>query len=142
MMKNASKNYIIIASIIIVIIIIFSFLIIKPFSSKNCALSVIKSCLKYGRLTCITKINLNGTLYYINATINNPGKPVPICCIKTSKVVIPFSEVFVFYKGSYYGDEIPTGTHDIIIAFNTTCSNITSLTIHLENGQSLQLNLA
>lgn len=142
MMKSPNRKYILIISAVIIVIIVFSFLMIKPFSSKSCELSVVKSCLKKGTLPCMTKIDLNGTIYYINVTINNPGKPVPICCIKIGSSVIPFSEIFVFYKGSYYGDEIPTGKNDMIIAFNTTCSNITSLAIHLENGQNLQLNFA
>jgi hypothetical protein len=141
-MRN-NKKYVLIAVTVIILIVIISIIIVKPFNSKNCTVAIIKQgCIKRGILSCMAKIGLNGSVYYFNLTVYNPGKPVPICCIRLGKTVIPFSGIFVFYKNSYYGDEIPQGRNTIIIAFNTTCSNITSLAIHLENGQNLQLNFA
>ncbi|MUM65720.1 hypothetical protein D1867_10805 [Acidianus infernus] len=138
-----SKKYIVMVSVIIFLIVIISIIAIKPSSSKNCTITIIKQgCIKHGILPCMAKIGLNGSVYYFNLTVYNPGKSVPICCIRLDKVAITFNKIFVFYKNSYYGDEIPQGKNIIIIAFNTTCSNITSLTIHLENGQNLQLNFA
>ncbi|AWR93261.1 hypothetical protein [Acidianus brierleyi] len=96
--------------------------------------------LGYGYLSLEKGIGENISMYYINVTVNNPGKSEAICYAKNNDNTISFNCIYVFVNGKYYGESIPPGLNNITILVN---HNITLpyLDLYLGNGQNLIINI-
>ncbi len=92
--------------------------------------------LGYGYLPLEKGIGENISMYYVNVTLNNPGKSEAICYVKNNGNTISFNCIYLFANGKYYGDSIPPGLNNItiMINYNITYSYID---LYLGNGQNL-----
>ncbi|WP_369609434.1 hypothetical protein [Sulfurisphaera javensis] len=118
--------------IIILIIGIIPFL--TSFHSSQGKVIVICSKIGKGYLKIEKEFGLNLTNYVI-LIINNTGKTIAICYIRTNSTTISFNDIYVISNGKYYGDSIPSGYNNITILINGTIT--IPFSIYLSNGETL-----
>ncbi|BBG23474.1 hypothetical protein IC006_0758 [Sulfuracidifex tepidarius] len=96
--------------------------------------------LGHGYLQLEKKIGENVSMYYVNLTIDNPGKPEAVCYAENNGNTIPFNYIYIFADGRFYGDSIPSGVNNLTIMIDQNVT-LPSLELHLSDGQDLVINM-